>query len=98
MWSNIALGLVKANLNITQDVRDGYLTAVLNGVVEELSDVQGIDLDPENDYHVQFVVDMTAWRYRSRGETGAMPQHLQYRLNNLMLHNGNGKQADNGDE
>lgn len=86
MWSDVALGLVKANLNITQDVRDGYLTAVLNGVVDELSDVQGIDLDPENPYHVQFVVDMTAWRYRSRGETGAMPQHLQYRLHNLVLH------------
>lgn len=98
MWEN-ALPLLKANLNITQDVRDGYLTAVLNGVIDELKEVQGLILDESNPYQLQFAVDMAAWRYRSRGETGAMPQHLQFRLNNLMLRNGNGKQAekDNGD-
>lgn len=88
MWGDVALPLLKANLNITQDVRDGYLQAVLDGVVDELSEVQGIDLDPENAYHVQFVVDFAAWRYRSRGETGGMPQHMRFRLNNLMLHEG----------
>ena len=85
-WGDTALPLVKANLNITQDVRDEYLTAIINGVVKQLQDEQGLVLDEADPYHLQFVVDFSAWRYRSRGETGAMPQHLRWRLNNLMIH------------
>lgn len=86
-WTDVALPLVKANLNIMQDIRDDYLTAILNGVVVQLQDEQGLALDETNPYHLQFVVDFVAWRYRSRGESGAMPQHLRFRLNNLMIHN-----------
>jgi len=83
------LGLVKANLNITQNVRDDYLTAIINGVIDELTNEQGLILNWDSPYYVQFVVDFAAWRYRSRGESGAMPQHLRFRLNNLFIHNGN---------
>ena len=38
--------------------------------------------------HVMFVVDYSAYRYRSRGENGAMPIDLRFRLNNLFIHNG----------
>jgi len=31
-----------------------------------------------------FIVDYSAWRYRSRGE-GVMPRNLQFRLHNLVL-------------
>lgn len=83
---NLLLAFVKANLNITQSVRDEYLTAIINGVVAELTDEQGLDLESSNPYHIQFVVDYAAWRYRSRGEEGAMPKHLRFRLNNMMIH------------
>lgn len=87
-WGDTALPLVKANLNITQDVRDEYLTAIINGVVEQLQNEQGLALDEADPYHLQFVVDFSAWRYRGRGEDGPMPQNLRFRLNNLMIHNG----------
>ena len=87
-WVTTALPLVKANLNITQTVRDDYLTAIISGVVEQLQDEQGLALDVANPYHLQFVVDFSAWRYRARGEDGPMPQNLRFRLNNLMIHNG----------
>nr|DAP11985.1 MAG TPA: Head Tail Connector Protein [Bacteriophage sp.] len=87
-WGETALPLVKANLNITQNVRDEYLTAIINGVVEQLQNEQGLALDEADPYHLQFVVDFSAWRYRGRGEDGPMPQNLRFRLNNLMIHNG----------
>lgn len=87
-WGDTALPLVKANLNITQNVRDEYLTAIINGVVEQLQNEQGLALDEADPYHLQFVVDFSAWRYRGRGEDGPMPQNLRFRLNNLMIHNG----------
>lgn len=79
------LPLLKANLNITQNVRDEYLKAILNGVLVELQDEQGVVLSEANPYHIQFVVDFAGWRYRSRGEDGAMPQHLRFRLNNILI-------------
>lgn len=88
-WVDTALPLVKANLNITQDVRDEYLTSIINGVVQQLQNEQGLVLDETNPRHLMFIVDLSAWRYRGRGEAGPMPQHLRFRLNNLMIHNGN---------
>lgn len=83
---SVILPLVKANLNITQNVRDDYLTTIINGVIVQLQNEQGLDLDVSNPYHLQFVVDFSAWRYRSRGEEGGMPQNLRFRLHNLMIH------------
>ena len=88
-WVTTALPLLKANLNITQTVRDDYLAAIISGVVEQLQNEQGLALDVANPYHLQFVVDLAAWRYRGRGEDGPMPKNLRFRLNNLMIHNGN---------
>ena len=87
---DVVLPLVKANLNITQDVRDDYLKAIISGVDSQLQEEQGLELKDSNPYHLQFVADFSAWRYRSRGETGAMPQHLRWRLNNLMIHEESG--------
>ena len=67
-WDETALPLVKANLNITQNVRDEYLTAIINGVVEQLQNEQGLALDEADPYHLQFVVDFSAWRYRGDQE------------------------------
>lgn len=84
----IALSLVKARLGITSTVRDEYLTAIINGLIKELEDVQGIPLEPDNQCHMMFVVDYAVWRYQSRDESGVMPRHLQFRLHNLFVHEG----------
>ena len=87
------LELVKARLGITTEVRDVYLTTIIEGIIKELTDEKGLVLDGTNPYHLMFVVDYATWRYQSRDESGAMPRHLQYRLHNLIIHAG----GDSGD-
>ena len=90
MDASTVLDLVKARLGITTAVRDTYLTAIINGIIKELEDEKGLALDGANPYHLMFVVDFATWRYQNRGESGAMPRHLQFRLHNLMIHAGGG--------
>ena len=82
---NTALELVKARIGLTTAVRDAYLTAIIQGIISELTEQQGLVLDGANPYHLMFVVDYSAWRYQNRDSTGAMPRHLQFRLHNLMI-------------
>jgi len=90
MDSAAIVSLVKERLGIKTAVRDTYLTAIVDGILTELSDEKGLVLDGANPYHLMFVVDFATWRYQSRDESGAMPRHLQYRLHNLMIHTGGG--------
>jgi hypothetical protein len=80
------VALVKERLGIKTAVRDTYLTAIVNGVITELTDEKGIALDGSNPYHLLFCVDYACWRYQSRDSSGAMPRDLQYRLHNLIVH------------
>ena len=84
------LELVKARLGITTAVRDSYLTAIIDGIVKELTDEKGLVLDGDNPYHLMFVVDFATWRYQNRDTMEAMPRHLQFRLHNLIIHAGGG--------
>ena len=84
------LELVKARLGLTSAVRDTYLTAIIDGIVKELTDEKGLSLDGDNPYHLMFVVDFATWRYQNRDTMEAMPRHLQFRLHNLMIHAGGG--------
>jgi len=87
------LALVKARLGISTAVRDVYLTAIINGVIDELTKEKGIVLDHENGAHLMFCVDYATWRYQSvqhhspvaANNAGSMPRHLQYRLHNLIV-------------
>lgn len=85
---NIILGLVKSKLGISTTVRDTYLQAIINGVVKELEDEQGLTLDSSNPYHLIFIVDYVTWRYESKDKESGMPRHLQFRLHNLVIHVG----------
>jgi len=90
METATVVSLVKERLGIKTDVRDTYLTAIVDGVIRELEDEKGLVLDGANPYHLMFVVDYATWRYQSRDSDGAMPRHLQFRLHNLMIHAGGG--------
>lgn len=90
MDTTLILGLVKAKLGISTTVRDTYLQAIINGVVKELEEEQGLVLDGTNPYHLIFVVDYSTWRYESKDKDGPMPRHLQFRFHNFVIHvNGN---------
>lgn len=82
------LGLIKARLGLTSTARDGYITAIINGVLTELQDEKGLLLDGSNPYHLMFVVDFATWRYQNRDNDAGMPRHLQYRLHGLYIHAG----------
>ncbi|EMF0076559.1 hypothetical protein GVK83_10010 [Enterococcus hirae] len=78
------LELLKVNLGIMTDKRNEYLLSIIDSVISELESEQGIIIDNNDDLHIMFIVDFSAWRYRSRGE-GVMPRNLQFRLHNLVL-------------
>ncbi|MDR7870311.1 MAG: hypothetical protein RIN55_05595 [Tissierellaceae bacterium] len=82
------LNLVKARIGISSTVRDTYLTAIIEGIVTELKDEKGILLKEENANHLMFVVDYSTWRYQNRDSEKGLPRNLQFRLHNLMIHNG----------
>ena len=88
MDSALILSLVKERLGIRTAVRDIYLTAIVDGVVQELTDEKGVTLKSDDANHLMFCVDYATWRYQSRDSTGALPRHLQFRLHNLMVHSG----------
>ncbi|EME3511223.1 phage head-tail connector protein [Enterococcus faecium] len=78
------LELLKVNLGIMTDKRNDYLLSIIDSVISELESEQGIIINNDDDLHIMFIVDYSAWRYRSRGE-GVMPRNLQFRLHNLVL-------------
>ena len=88
MDTSTVLDLVKARLGISGNVRDTYLTAIVNGVISELGKVQGLVLDGDNPHHLMFVVDFSTWRYQNRDTPEGMPRHLQFRLHNLVISGG----------
>lgn len=79
------VSLVKERLGIRTNVRDTYITAIVDGVVTELEQEKGLALDGANPYHYMFVVDFAEWRYSNKGVMEGMPRHLQFRLHNLLI-------------
>lgn len=82
-----ALPLLKARLGISTTVRDMYLSKIVEGIEDELLNVQGITIDTGDSSHLMFVVDYAEYRYSNR-DNPTMPRHLQWRLHNLMLSGG----------
>ena len=79
------LDLLKLKLGIKSDARDTILNSVLDSVKAELEEVQGLILDMARADILMFVVDYAYFRYTSRDQVGAMPQHLRFRLHNLVV-------------
>lgn len=83
--------VVKARIGIRSTVRDSYLQTIIDGVIKELDEINGIELDLDtNSYHLMFVADLSVWRYQNRDTMEGLPRHLQFRLHNLMV-KGDGK-------
>lgn len=82
-----ALPLLKARLGISTTVRDMYLSKIIEGIEDELLNIQGITIDTGDSSHLMFIVDYAEYRYSNR-DNPTMPRHLQWRLHNLMLSGG----------
>jgi len=91
------LKLVKARLGISSPVRDEYLESIIDSVICELENTNGIELDEESMEHIVFIVDYSVWRYQSVDSSGGgsnagdMPMHIRFRLHNLIV---GGKDGD----
>jgi len=79
------LTLVKAKIGISTAVRDALLTAIIDGVIDELQNEKGLALDSASPNHIMFVVDYSVWRYQNRDGNTGLPRHLQYRLHSLYI-------------
>lgn len=88
------LTLVKARIGISSNIRDTYLSAIVESVIKELEYEKGIKLDSENMIHVMFIVDYSTWRYESKGSEKSMPRHLKFRLHNLFISQAKGDSND----
>lgn len=82
-----ALDLTKARVGLSTNVRDTYLEKIIESIIEELSENNGLSLESGNSFHLMFVVDYADWRYSNRDSEKGMPRHLQYRLHNMILKN-----------
>lgn len=88
MTNSEYLRFVKASLGLTSSVRDDYLEQIIKSVVSEL---KGSGIDPENqteDYKAEYdmyVIDYSAFMYKTRGGETPLEGHLRFRRNNLIL-------------
>lgn len=80
-----ALPLVKARIGLSTTVRDEYLEHIIDSIVTELKEVNGLSLKKDDPFHLMFVVDFADWRYSNRDSEKGMPRHLQFRLHNMIL-------------
>ena len=80
-----AVELVKQREGILNSIQDKYITAIVNGVIEELERVHHIKADMNRMDIFMFVVDLSAYRYSNRDSLEGLPKNLEFRLKNLYL-------------
>lgn len=78
------LTLVKQDLLIKSNLRDNYLTNIINSCESELAN-RGIKLNESNIDDTLLLSDYVAWRYRHREDEKGMPEHLRLRIANKKL-------------
>lgn len=95
MDTDLILTLLKEKLDIRHGKRDNYLLNIIKGIIKELEDEKGITLEPGNLNHTLFVMDYA--EHRVNDPKADMPRNLRFRLNNLVIHNGGGKDENGSD-
>lgn len=79
------LSHVKSRLGINSTARDSYITFIINSVISELSNIQGLTLNSSDTHHMMVIVDYAEWRYRNAGSKEGMPRFIQFELHNLII-------------
>lgn len=87
MSRDLIVHLLKMRVGVASDSRDVYFNHLVDSVIHMLDDEKGINAELDNPVVADFVINYATWIHESKGEMGGMPRHLQYALNNLMIHN-----------
>lgn len=80
-----SLEITKAKLGLTSLLDDTTVRFALIAAEEELRDTYGINLDKGKAEHVNVLTDLAEYNYKLKGDKVALPRHLEYRINNLMM-------------
>lgn len=80
-----AVELVKQREGILNSIQDKYISAIVNGVIEELERDHHIKADMNRMDIFMFVVDLSAYRYSNRDSLEGLPKNLEFRLRNLYI-------------
>ena len=80
-----AVELVKQREGILNSIQDKYISAIVNGVIEELERDHHIRADLSRMDIFMFVVDLSAYRYSNRDSLEGLPKNLEFRLKNLYI-------------
>ncbi len=87
MTADLVLPLLKERIGLKTSIRDTYLTAIAQSVIDELTNQKGLSLDGDSPTDLLFCVDMATWRHESRDSKDGMPLHIKARLHDMMIHN-----------
>ena len=82
---DMLLSLTKQRLGIMSDVRNSYVEPRILASLFALLKDRNIALDLNNTNHMMLIVDYTVWEYQSVTNHNAMPAHIRYRLNDLLV-------------
>lgn len=86
------LAILKADIGITTDKQDERIGRLIDALIIELDERQGVSLDIATRVdHAMFLVDYARYRYTNQRDP--MPEHLRWRLRNLYLGEGRGTGA-----
>lgn len=80
-----AVELVKQREGILNSIQDKYISAIVNGVIEELERDHHIRADLSRMDIFMFVVDLSAYRYSNRDSLEGLPKNLEFRLKNIYI-------------
>lgn len=80
-----AVELVKQREGILNSIQDKYISAIVNGVIEELERDHHIRADLSRMDIFMFVVDLSAYRYSNRDSLEGLPKNLEFRLRHLYI-------------
>lgn len=78
------LALLKLDLGISHDKRDGLLNPLIEACKAEI-EAKGIKLDLEFIEDQILLSDFAAWRYRKRTEDTPISNNLQHRIRNRII-------------
>lgn len=76
------LDIVKIRVGISSNVRDDFISTLIDATKHQLEKTNGIILDDDNIHHSMFLADFVSWRYDNQGND-SMPAYLRLQFNDL---------------